>query len=103
VEPAVRPTDGGSALCISLLNGVHSARPLIPCVMRCWWGDEEGSADGRSGVQGRTERGSEGAGSRTTAKARRDRRTKTRSGGRSSGGGVRRRSLWRGGVGEVLR
>jgi hypothetical protein len=26
------------ALCTSLWSGVHSARPLIPCVERSWWG-----------------------------------------------------------------
>src|SRR3954451_4792042 len=30
------------ALCISLCTGVHSARPLIPGVVRVWWGDGGG-------------------------------------------------------------
>ena len=79
------PESAWWALCISLCTGVHSARPLIPCVGRGWWGAwirprppyvtidgggrgriqspqevvVEGSADGREVVQGQNNRETE--------------------------------------------
>ena len=77
----MRRSERGAALCNALWNGVHSARPLIRCVVRGWWG--EGRISGRAkrgaGTEGDKVRGGRdkdnGNGATREGKERKEQRT----------------------------
>jgi len=94
MEASMRRSERGAALCNALGNGVHSARPLIRCVVRGWWGEGRISGRGETGCRDRRRQGQTGQGQ--GQRQRRDERGKGKEGAADRAGAAAERGEGRG-------